>query len=160
MSAQRHASGPRFRFGRRLFRFATVFGLGAAALGLAACHRGSSPEARLDWAASRIASAFDFNDEQRTKLDGVKAELRTALTELHGERDKARLVLREEIAKDRLDAPRISASLQGALDVVSRTLPRVVQSIADLHASLSPEQKREVQDKVTSHLDRWGTKGP
>lgn len=140
---------------RRLFRFAALAGIGLLSMGAVACHHGrGSPEEKVDWVGEKVADKLDLDAPQKAKLDVVKANLKEGLVEFGKTRKDARAVLREELGKETMDAARITESLRAGLDVVSRRLPSLVESVVDLHASLGAEQKAKVRDVVGKRLER------
>lgn len=142
------------RSGRsRLLRAVGLAGLAVLTLGAAACHRGGGdPDARAQWVSERVADKLDLDEAQKAKLAVVRTRIVDALKELRTARDATRALVREETAKERMDAQRLTSSLQANVEVVSRRLPGVVDAVVDFHATLDAEQQGEVKDLVDRKL--------
>jgi hypothetical protein len=149
--------------GRRSMRFFAVALFGIISVGAVACHRGGNPESRMAWMADKVAGKLDLNATQRSKLDVVKVRVTEALTELRSLRESSHVTLRDELAKERMDGAKVTATLQNNLDAISRRLPGIVESVIDLHASLDAEQRNEVREFVDDRMEHrkrhWNSEG-
>ena len=105
-----------------------------------------SPERRMAWIAKRL----DLNEQQTAKLQAVHEAMRQAREQFH----KERVVLFDEIVaqiqSERLDEAKVLQLLEQRQALMSQVAPQVVAKVAELHASLTPEQKA----KAVEHLER------
>lgn len=130
-----------------------VFYIGAAAAaligllswGVGYAHR--SPERRMAWIAKRL----DLNEQQTAKLQAVHEAMRQAREQFH----KERVVLFDEIVaqiqSERLDEAKVLQLLEQRQALMSQVAPQVVAKVAELHASLTPEQKA----KAVEYMERF-----
>jgi hypothetical protein len=137
-------------FSKKLFRrLVACFGIALGSSGMVACHHhGKNPAERVDWVANRVSGQMKFTGEQNQKFDIVKTKVKELLQVLDSKRDASRAVLREELAKEKMDSARLNQSLQANLSLLSEKLPAIVDAIVELHASLNTEQRSKVADKV------------
>ncbi|NBW82907.1 hypothetical protein EBR21_14245, partial [bacterium] len=123
--------------------------------GMVACnHHGKNPAERVDWVANRVSSHMNFTADQNVKLDVVKAKVKDLFQSLDSKRDAAKAVLREELAKEKMDSARLNQSLQANLSLLSEKLPAIVDAVVELHASLNPAQRTKVTEKVQKFESR------
>lgn len=137
-------------FARRSFRrLVACLGIALGSSGMVACsHHGKNPAERVDWVANRVSSHMNFSADQNKKLDVVKAKVKEFFLSLDSKRDAAKAVLREELAKEKMDSAKLNQSLQANLSVMSEKLPAIVDAVVELHASLNPNQRSKVADRV------------
>jgi Spy/CpxP family protein refolding chaperone len=118
-----------------------------------ACSRHHTPEERTDWIANRIATKLDLTEEQRVKLDAVKAETLRARERVHGRHlwDEAMAQINEA----RLDETKLLALFDEHQRRQREAAPAILAKMAEFHGSLTPAQKekaKEALEHVRGHL--------
>jgi Spy/CpxP family protein refolding chaperone len=135
------------RITKALIALTATFALGATTI---ACGP-RNPDARADWMVKKISNKLDLTDTQRPKLQAIadyfKAE-RKANREKH--RDTFDFAL-AQVKADQLDRKAIQARINSRLDDMKQKSPRLVELVAEFHASLTPEQKAEAAE----HMEKW-----
>lgn len=120
-------------------------------LAVSACGRHRTPEERADWLASKIVKELDLNDQQKIKLEAVKKEFLTARAEMRKEHEAMLDELLAQIQSEQLDQAKLLQLVGRHQAAQSRLAPQVLAKVAELHASLSPNQKAEAAE----HLKRF-----
>ncbi|NBX16687.1 MAG: hypothetical protein EBR09_04910 [Proteobacteria bacterium] len=134
---------------RSIRRLVACLGIALGSTGMVACnHHGKNHGERADWVAKRVSGYLDFTATQNQKLDVVKTKVKDLFQALDSKRDAARSILREEVAKEKMDSARLNQSLQANLSVLSEKLPAIVDAVVELHSSLNPAQRSKVAEKV------------
>jgi Spy/CpxP family protein refolding chaperone len=101
---------------------------------------------RVDWIAKRL----NLDDQQKAKLEAVHEALRQARAEFKKERAELFDELEAQIKSDQLDQAKVLQLLERRQAIMNQVAPQVIAKVAELHATLTPEQKA----KVIEHLER------
>jgi Spy/CpxP family protein refolding chaperone len=101
-----------------------------------------------------IAKRLDLNEQQKTKLEAVHEVMRQAREQFHKERAELFEEIAAQIKSDQLDQAKVLQLLERRHALMNQVAPQVVAKVADLHASLTPEQKT----KAVEHLERFKDK--
>lgn len=134
---------------RRPFRFLALGLVGALSLGAVACHFGrGTPEARAEFLVSRAKSKLDLNDTQGAKLDAIKAEWLSFHNEMKGTREQDRAWVKTELMKDKIDVDAAAQLIARRRQALDAKIPVFLARLSDFHASLSPDQKKEVVELI------------
>lgn len=136
-----------------------VFYIGAAVVaiigflswGIGYAHR--SPERRMAWIAKRL----DLNEQQTAKLQAVHEVMHQAREQFHQERAQLFDEIVAQIQSERLDEAKVLQLLQQRQALMSQVAPQVVAKVAELHASLTPEQKAKAVEHLERFKDRMGS---
>jgi periplasmic protein CpxP/Spy len=144
--------------------FIGVFGASILVGGLTACsgrgHHG-------DWSAERVAevrgkvvdkisSTLVLNDAQKQKLTVLADEIVASRTAFRGKDADPRAEFKAMMAGDKFDRARAQALLDQKTQVVQGNGPKMIAALADFYDSLSPEQQKQVREKMEQHRGRWG----
>jgi Spy/CpxP family protein refolding chaperone len=98
-----------------------------------------------------IAKRLDLNEQQKTKLEAVHEAIRQAREQFHKERAVLFDEIVAQIQSERLDETKVLQLLEQRQALMSQVAPQVVTKVAELHASLTPEQKV----KAVEYLERF-----
>ncbi len=139
-----------------------VFGASMLVGGLTACSRSHS-----DWSPERvsevrgkmvdkISSKLVLNDAQKQKLGVLADEVIASRTAFRGKDADPRAEFKAMIEGDKFDRARAQALLDQKTQVVQGSGPKMITALADFYDSLSPEQQKQVREKMEQHRGWWG----
>ena len=111
-----------------------------------------SPERRMAWIAKRL----DLNEQQTAKLQAVHEAMLQAREQFHKERAELFEEIATQIKSERLDEAKVLQLLEQRQALMSQVAPQVVAKVAELHASLTPEQKTKAVEHLARFKDRMG----
>ena len=100
---------------------------------------------RLNW----IAKHLKLNDQQKVKLEAIHEAIRQAREEFRDERVALLDEVAAQIKSNQLDQTKALQLVEQRLARMNQAAPQIIVKVADLHATLTPEQK----DEVLEHLD-------
>lgn len=106
---------------------------------------------RVDW----IAKQLNLDDQQKVKLEAVQEAMQQAREEFHKERAELFNEIEAQIKNDQLDQAKLLQLFEQRQTVMHQVAPQVIAKIADLHATLTPEQKTKVIEHL-EHMKEWG----
>jgi len=109
---------------------------------------GHSPEDRANFIVHRIKNELDLNDTQMAKLEGIKNQWL--------ENQKAQKPMREAeankviamVRSDKLDVTALKAMIKDHEDKINDFSPKLLDSLADFHASLTPQQREKMATRM------------
>ena len=115
-----------------------------------------SPETKANFATSRISSALDLNKEQKAKATEIK-DLYLQIRASYAPQRKADFErIKELVGGDKLDPVPVKAMLAQRQKMFDENFDKVFVKVAELHATLSPEQKKnalEMLDKYSKFFE-------
>lgn len=100
---------------------------------------------RIDWIAKRLK----LDDQQKVKLEAVHEAMQQAREEFRDERAGLLDEVTAQIKSDQLDQAKVLQLVEQRLTRMNQAAPQIIAKVAELHATLTPEQKAE----VIEHLD-------
>jgi Spy/CpxP family protein refolding chaperone len=124
--------------------------IGLLSWGVGYAHR--SPERRMAWIAKRL----DLNEQQTAKLQAVHEAVRQAREQFHQERTELFEAFAAQIQSARLDEAKLLQLLEQRQALMSQVAPQVIAKVAELHASLTPEQKAKAVEHLARFKERMG----
>ena len=133
-----------------------IFALLLAAVGtgsLVACHR--SPEERVEHVGNKIASKLDFSEQQRGLLKEIVEEIKIDLREMRAKREGKFNEFESLLMANTLDKEKVKAHIQEQQAYRDSKVDKYLDKVAALHATLTPEQKREMLDKIQKFKKHW-----
>ena len=135
---------------RKIFLIGTavvaIVGLLSWRIGYA--HR--SPERRMAWIAKRL----NLDEQQTAKLQAVHEAMLQAREQFHKERAVLFDEIVAQIQSERLDEAKVLQLLEQRQALMTQVAPQVVAKVAELHASLTPEQKAKAVEQLERLKDR------
>ena len=111
-----------------------------------------SPERRMAWVVKRL----NLNEQQTAKLQAVHEAMLQAREQFHKERAELFAEIATQIKSERLDEAKVLQLLEQRQALMSQVAPQVVAKVAELHASLTPEQKTKAVEHLARFKDRMG----
>lgn len=120
---------------------------------LAACAGHGKPDRHLDHFMGYIAYRLDFDDSQKEILDRLQAEIVAIKKESKAGRVEHKEAFNELLMADTLDTGRVQQMVEEHQQQSVQQLPRLLPLLAELHLTLTDEQKTKIQ-KGMKHWDR------
>jgi Spy/CpxP family protein refolding chaperone len=114
----------------------------AGLMGMTGC-KSPSPEQQADWIVKKVTSKLDLNGEQEAKLRAVKEAYLDARKRHSATQREAREEIKQIVLSDALDAKRIRELMKKRNAIVDQEFDGVFGKVADFHASLTPDQRKE-----------------
>ena len=111
-----------------------------------------SPERRMAWIAKRL----NLDEQQKTKLQAVHEAMHQAREQFHKERAVLFDEIVAQIQSERLDETKVLQLLEQRQALMNQVAPQVVAKVAELHASLTPEQKAKAVEHLARFKERMG----
>ena len=115
-------------------------------------HAYRSPERRMAW----IAKHLNLDEQQKLKLEAIHETMRQAREQFHQERTELFEEIAAQIQSERLDETKLLKLLEQRQALMSQVAPQVIAKVAELHASLTPEQKAKAVEHLARFKDRMG----
>jgi Spy/CpxP family protein refolding chaperone len=101
----------------------------------------------------RALDELGADDKQRTQVRSIREKLFDGLRGLRGARQELVSKVLDRMAQDELDA----AALDAATDeLIGKARAQVRQALVDLHATLTPEQRRKAVELARRRLSYFG----
>lgn len=136
--------------------------------GLTAC--GSRGDHARGWSDERITemrgkviekvtSKLDLNEAQKQKLSALTDEMLAARKAIKGDAIDPRADLKALIATDKFDRTKAQALLEQKTQTVQGNGPKVLTAFADFFDSLTPEQQKQVREKLDKRGHDWWGRG-
>ncbi len=144
---QGHCGGRGFFF-KKIVGVLAVIGIGAG-LGamLTGCHH-KTPEEKAAWVVKKITSELDLTDAQKPKLQAV-ADFIVAERKAHeAQREETITFALAQVRGDRLDRVEAERRIVQKLDDLKQKAPRLLELVAEFHASLTREQRENAASKL------------
>jgi protein CpxP len=136
--------------------------------GLTAC--GSHGDHARGWSDERITemrgkviekvtSKLDLNEVQKQKLGVLTDEMLAARKAVKGDTTDPRADLKALIAADKFDRTKAQTLLDQKTQAVQGNGPKVLAAFGDFFDSLSPEQQKQVREKLDKRGHGWWGRG-
>jgi Spy/CpxP family protein refolding chaperone len=122
-----------------------VFGIFAAAFALAtlsACKTPSAEE-KANWAVKIITKKLDLTDEQQVKLSAVKDAFLEAKKRNADATRESKEEIKQIILAEKLESSRVQSLMKKRQAIVDAEFNGVFVKVADFHASLTAEQRKD-----------------
>ena len=119
------------------------------------CHRGKNIEKHADRAVNYLARKLDLDESQKQKVNKIKVEMlakRKSLTTIKND------VFTEAMAQmdsNDFDENKMNALLNEKEQEIVDFRKFLVAKAGEFHAILTPEQRKELMEKVRKHKKRY-----
>ena len=103
----------------------------------------------------KTAGKLDLNEDQKTKLEGLKAEIRKNFQEGAKQNKEALAKIKEENAKENPDIQKMTSLLQGMLRNESEHLSKGFDLLMDFQGNLNDAQKKKLTEMISEYVKKW-----
>lgn len=114
-------------------------------------HHKMGPIKRSDFIMKRISKKLNLSESQKLKLIEIRNSVMSKHDSLCPEHGKMFESVLSEIEKETLDREKLNNMFQEKIEKVKQMHPVVLCELAELHAMLSPEQKRKLVELMRKH---------
>ncbi len=122
-----------------------IMGLGSV-LFVGCNHRGHGRGAAfmLDY----MAEALDLNEDQQAMASSYKDEIMAKVKSMHSEKKQMHDEIKTQLAGESIDKQRVKALVAEHRAGMDEVIDLAVDRVADFHATLSPEQRTKLVNKL------------
>lgn len=110
-------------------------------------------EKMVTWHVDDVLDDLEVDDAQRTAVHALKAKLLAEARGLHDGGKDAHRALLAAWSAEAPDTAKMKALVDARLEAARAVAYAAVDVSAELHAVLTPEQRRALVDLVTEHMD-------
>jgi uncharacterized membrane-anchored protein YjiN (DUF445 family) len=103
----------------------------------------------------KTAKKLDLNEDQKTKLEGLKAEIRKNFQEGAKEKKESLAKIKEEGTKENPDIQKMTSLLQGMLRNEAERLNKAFDLMTGFQSNLNDVQKKKLTDMISKHVKKW-----
>ena len=104
----------------------------------------------------KTARKLDLNEDQKTKLEGLKAEIRKNFQEGAREKKEALTKIKEEGMKENLDLQKMTSLLQGMLRDEAERFNKAFDLLLGFQGNLNDVQKKKLTQMISEKVKKWG----
>ena len=103
----------------------------------------------------KTAKKLDLNEDQRTKLEGLKAEIRKNFQEGAKEKREALAKIKEEGMKENPDIRKMTSLLQGMLRNETERYNKAFDLMNGFEGNLNDAQKKKLTEMISNYVKKW-----
>ena len=103
----------------------------------------------------QTAGKLDLNEDQKTKLEGLKAEIRKNFEEGRKENKEAWMKIKEEAAKENPDIQKMTSLLQGILRDETQRFNKAFDLLLGFQSNLNEVQKKKLTQMISERVKKW-----
>jgi uncharacterized membrane-anchored protein YjiN (DUF445 family) len=103
----------------------------------------------------KTAKKLDLNEDQRTKLEGLKAEIRKNFQEGAKEKKEALTKIKEEGIKDNPDVQKMTSFLQGMFRNETERYNKAFDLMNGFQGNLNDTQKKKLTEMISNYVKKW-----
>jgi uncharacterized membrane-anchored protein YjiN (DUF445 family) len=103
----------------------------------------------------KTAGKLDLNEDQKMKLEGLKAEIRKNFQEGAKEKKEALVKIKEEGVKENPDIQKMTSLLQGMLRDEIQRLNRAFDLLLGFQSNLNDAQKKKLTQMISEKVKKW-----
>jgi len=126
--------------------------------GVIGCHHRKDPMAAAEKVfvkkIDKTAKKLDLSEDQKTKLEGLKAEVRKNFEEGQKENREAWMKIREEAAKQNPDIKKMTPVFQGILKNDAERFNKAFDLMIGFENNLNDVQKKKLADMIAKHVKK------
>ena len=104
----------------------------------------------------KTARKLDLNDDQRMKLESLKAEIRKNFQEGQKDKKEALLKIKEEALKENSDLRKMTSFFQGALQGEAKKITQAFDLMLAFQDNLNDGQKKKLTQMISDWVKKWG----
>jgi uncharacterized membrane-anchored protein YjiN (DUF445 family) len=103
----------------------------------------------------KTAKKLDLNEDQKTKLEGLKAEIRKNFQEGAKEKKEALAKIKEEGMKENPDIQKMTSLLQGMLGDETQRFNKAFDLLLGFQSNLNEAQKKKLTQMISDKVKKW-----
>lgn len=103
----------------------------------------------------KTAGKLDLNEDQKMKLEDLKAEIRKNFQEGGKEKKEALMKIKEEAAKENPDIQKMTSLLQGMLRDEAQRFNRAFDLLLGFQSNLNDAQKKKLTHMIAERVKKW-----
>jgi len=126
----------------------TLVGLGTT-LFVGCHHRGHHKGA--DFMVDYMTEVMDLTEDQEGMADAFKNEILAKAKAMHADKQQMHAEIKAQLSSDEIDTERVKALMVEHRKEMEVVMNLAVDRIAEFHATLSPEQRA----KLINKLEKW-----
>jgi len=102
----------------------------------------------------KTAGKLDLNEDQKAKLEGLKAEVRKNFEEGRKENKEARMKIKEEAARENPDIQKMTSLLQGILRNDAQRINKAFDLLLGFQDNLNDAQKKKLTQMISEKVKK------
>ena len=103
----------------------------------------------------KTAGKLDLNEDQKMKLEGLKAEIRKNFQEGSREKKEALVKIKEETMKENPDIQKMTSLLQGMLRDETQRFNKAFDLLLGFQSNLNEVQKKKLTQMISEKVKKW-----
>jgi uncharacterized membrane-anchored protein YjiN (DUF445 family) len=103
----------------------------------------------------KTARKLDLNEDQKMKLESLKAEIRKNFQEGGKEKKEALTKIKEEGVKDNPDIQKMTSLLQGMLGDETQRFNKAFDLLLGFQSNLNEAQKKKLTQMISEKVKKW-----
>jgi hypothetical protein len=103
----------------------------------------------------KTARKLDLNEDQKTKLEALKAEIRKNFQEGGKEKREALTKIKEEGMKENPDIQKMTSLLQGMLRNETQRFNHAFDLLLGFQSNLNEVQKKKLAQMISEKVKKW-----
>lgn len=103
----------------------------------------------------KTAKKLELNEDQKTKLEALKAEIRKNFQEGAKEKKEALTKIKEEGKKENPDIQKMTSLLQGMLRNEAERLNKGFDLMTGFQSNLNDVQKKKLTQMISDKVKKW-----
>jgi hypothetical protein len=103
----------------------------------------------------KTAGKLDLNEDQKMKLEGLKAEIRKNFQEGQKEKKESLLKIKEEGIKENPDIQKMTSLLQGSFRAEAQRLNQGFDLMLSFQNNLNEAQKKKLTQMISDWVKKW-----
>ena len=127
-------------------------------VGVIACHHGRDPMSAAEKVfvkkIDKAAGKLDLSEDQKGKLEGLKAEVRKNFEEGRKENREAWMKIKEEAAGQNPDIEKMTPLFQGILRDDAQRFNRAFDLLVGFQSNLNDVQKKKLAEMISKYVKK------
>ena len=103
----------------------------------------------------KTAGKLDLNEDQKMKLENLKAEIRKNFQEGGKEKKEALTKIKEEGMKENPDIQKMTSLLQGMLGDETQRFNKAFDLLLGFQSNLNEAQKKKLTQMISEKVKKW-----
>ena len=103
----------------------------------------------------KTAGKLDLNEDQKMKLEGLKAEMRKNFQEGGKEKKEALMKIKEEGMKENPEIQKMTSLLQGMLGDETQRFNKAFDLLLGFQSNLNEVQKKKLTQMISDRVKKW-----